>query len=585
MKKKNWFGLVLSFAAPCKGKLILSTCLQIIRVAAGLIPYLAVYRIIQMFFNETASTKGVFLWTGVCLLGYALMLIFHGISTTLSHESAYTILEGLRRKMTDKLMKAPLGTVINQPIGQLKNQIIDRVETIERPIAHLIPEILPAMLLPMSIFIYIITIDWRMALASLLTIPIALIAYAFVLRTFNKKYEDYMNANNHVNSVIVEYVEGIQVIKAFNQSASSYEKFEQAVKMFLDYTLDWYRNTWKPMNFGAAVLPSTLLGTLPVGLVLFAQGSLQPADLVICIILSLGMITPLTTFANYTNEIKSIQYAVMEAEAILELKELSDASQPAKVKDYSIELKDVAFSYNDQGKMVLEGLNLLIPEKSFTALVGPSGGGKSTIARLIARFWDVTEGSISIGGVNIKDIPLEQLSDLVSFVTQDNFLFDCSILENIRLGNPKASDEDVYAAARAACCDEFVNQLERGYHTTAGEAGGRLSGGERQRIAIARAILKNAPIVILDEATAFTDPQNEDKIQRSIAELTKGKTLLVIAHRLSTIKNANQIVVLDQGKAEAVGTHEALLQSNRLYKTMWEAHINAKGWSANKGVL
>ena len=217
--------------------------------------------------------------------------------------------------------------------------------------------------------------------------------------------------------------------------------------------------------------------------------------------------------------------------------------------------------------------------------MGPSGGGKSTIARLIARFWDVTEGSISIGGVNIKDIPLEQLSDLVSFVTQDNFLFDCSILENIRLGNPKASDEDVYAAARAACCDEFVNQLERGYHTTAGEAGGRLSGGERQRIAIARAILKNAPIVILDEATAFTDPQNEDKIQRSIAELTKGKTLLVIAHRLSTIKNANQIVVLDQGKAEAVGTHEALLQSNRLYKTMWEAHINAKGWSANKGVL
>ena len=585
MKKKNWFGLVLSFAAPCKGKLILSTCLQIISVAAGLIPYLAVYRIIQMFFNETASTKGVFLWTGVCLLGYALMLIFHGISTTLSHESAYTILEGLRRKMTDKLMKAPLGTVINQPIGQLKNQIIDRVETIERPIAHLIPEILPAMLLPMSIFIYIITIDWRMALASLLTIPIALIAYAFVLRTFNKKYEAYMNANNHVNSLIVEYVEGIQVIKAFNQSASSYEKFEQAVKMFLDYTLDWYRNTWKPMNFGAAVLPSTLLGTLPVGLVLFAQGSLQPADLVICIILSLGMITPLTTFANYTNEIKSIQYAVMEAEAILELKELLDASQPAKVKDYSIELKDVAFSYNDQGKMVLEGLNLLIPEKSFTALVGPSGGGKSTIARLIARFWDVTEGSISIGGVNIRDIPLEQLSDLVSFVTQDNFLFDCSILENIRLGNPKASDEDVYAAARAACCDEFVNQLERGYHTTAGEAGGRLSGGERQRIAIARAILKNAPIVILDEATAFTDPQNEDKIQRSIAELTKGKTLLVIAHRLSTIKNANQIVVLDQGKAEAVGTHEALLQSNRLYKTMWEAHINAKGWSANKGVL
>lgn len=585
MKKKNWIGLVLSFAAPCKGKLILSTCFQIISVASGLVPYLGVYHIIQMFFDDTASIHGVLQWSGVCLLGYALMLIFHGVSTTLSHESAYTILEGLRRKMADKLMRAPLGSVVNQPIGQLKNQIVDRVETVERPIAHLIPEILPALLLPLCIFIYIITIDWRMALASLLTVPIALISYAFVLRTFNQKYNAYMNANNYVNSVIVEYVEGIQVIKAFNQSASSYEKFEQAVKMFLDYTLDWYRNTWKPMNFGAAVLPSTLLGTLPIGLILFAQGSLQPAELVICIILSLGMITPLTTFANYTNEIKSIQYAVMEAETILEMEELPEADKPVEIKDHSIELKDVVFSYDPQGKKVLEKLNLMIPEKNFTALVGPSGGGKSTIARLIARFWDVTEGSISIGGVNIREIPLEQLSDLVSFVTQDNFLFDCSILENIRLGNPKASDAEVYEAARAACCDEFVNRLERGYHTTAGEAGGRLSGGERQRIAIARAILKNAPIVILDEATAFTDPQNEDKIQRSIAELTKGKTLLVIAHRLSTIKNANQIVVLDHGQAEAVGTHTELLQSNRLYKTMWEAHINAKGWSANKGVL
>lgn len=585
MKKKNWFGLVLSFAAPCKGKLILSTCFQIISVASGLIPYLSVYRIIQMFFDGTASSQGVLRWSGACLLGYALMLIFHGISTTLSHESAYTILEGLRRKMADKLMKAPLGSVADRPIGQLKNQIVDRVETIERPIAHLIPEMLPALLLPLCIFIYIITIDWRMALAALLTVPIALIAYAFVLRTFSQKYDAYMNANDHVNSVIVEYVEGIQVIKTFNQSASSYEKFEQAVQMFLDYTLDWYRNTWKPMNFGAAVLPSTLLGTLPIGLALFAQGALQPAELVICIILSLGMITPLTTFAAYTNEIKSIQYAVMEAEAVLELKELPDAGKPAKIKDYSIELKDVAFSYDSQGRKVLEGLNLTIPEKSFTALVGPSGGGKSTIARLIARFWDVTEGSISIGGVDIRDIPLGQLSDLVSFVTQDNFLFDCSILENIRLGNPMASDEEVYAAARAACCDEFIGQLEHGCHTTAGEAGGRLSGGERQRIAIARAILKNAPIVILDEATAFTDPQNEDKIQRSIAELTKGKTLLIIAHRLSTIKNADQIVVLNRGRAEAAGTHEELLQSGQLYKTMWEAHINAKGWSANKGVL
>lgn len=584
MKNNHWLGVVLKFAAPCKGKLIVSTIFQIISVAAGLVPYIGVYKIISLFFEGIATSQEIFFWAGVCLSGYVIMLFLHGISTTLSHISAYTILEGLRKQMAKKIMRVPLGNVINQPIGNLKNQIVDKVETIERPIAHLIPEMLPTILLPLCIFIYIISIDWRMALAALITIPIALVSYTFVLRTFNQKYDAYMQANNYVNSVIVEYVEGIQVIKAFNQSASSYEKFENAVKMFLEYTLDWYRNTWKPMNFGAAVLPSTLLGTLPVGLLLFVKGTLQPAELVICIILSLGMITPLTTFTVYTNELKSIQYAVVGAESLLQMQELSNATQPIELKDYSIDLKKVSFSYDGTEKKVLENLNLTIPEGSFTALVGPSGGGKSTIARLIARFWDINTGSISIGGTDIRNIPLDQLSDMVSFVTQDNFLFDCSILENIRLGNPEADDDEVYAASKAACCDEFIVNLERGYDTTAGEAGGHLSGGERQRIAIARAILKNAPIVILDEATAFTDPQNEDKIQRSIAALTKGKTLLVIAHRLSTIKNADQIVVLNQGRAEAIGTHQTLLEKCPLYKKMWNAHINAKEWAVNKEV-
>lgn len=237
----------------------------------------------------------------------------------------------------------------------------------------------------------------------------------------------------------------------------------------------------------------------------------------------------------------------------------------------------------ESGKQVLSHINLKIPEGKFTALVGPSGGGKSTIARLIARFWDVNDGKITIGGVDIRSMPLAQLADIVSFVTQDNFLFNCSIKENIRLGNPDATDEEVYAAAKAACCDEFIQKLDNGYDTMAGDAGNRLSGGEKQRISIARMILKNAPIVILDEATAFTDQENEEKIQQSIAALTKGKTLLVIAHRLSTIKNADQIIVLQNGQVENTGTHQQLLDGDSLYRDMWEAHIGAQNWSAGSG--
>ena len=262
--------------------------------------------------------------------------------------------------------------------------------------------------------------------------------------------------------------------------------------------------------------------------------------------------------------------------------ELPEPAERAEVAHTDVELKRVRFSYTgDEKDEVLHGVDLKLPEGSFTALVGPSGGGKSTVAKLIARFWDVTSGSITIGGVNVKDMPLSQLSEYVSFVTQDNFLFACSLLENIRLGNPNASDEEVKAAARAAQCEEFISRLPQGYDTPAGEAGKRLSGGEKQRIAIARMMLKNAPIVILDEATAFTDPENEDKIQQSIAALTRGKTLLVIAHRLSTIRNADNIVVLKNGAILAQGTQEELLRSCPLYHDMWQAHIGAKDWAVS----
>ena len=509
----------------------------------------------------------VWRWCWIGLGAYAIRFLFYGVSTSLSHISAYTILENIRLALAQRLMKAPLGTVIGESVGKLKSVLVDRVETIELPLAHMIPECISNLLLPVAVFVYLLCIDWRMALAMLATLPFVLIAFAMMMKNFNKLYADYMESSNYVNGVIVEYVEGIEVIKAFNQSSSSYEKFTKAVKFFKDYTLKWYQSSWKVMNFVSAVLPSTFLGTLPIGMYLYWNGSLTPQDLAMSLILSLGIVGPLMNFTTYVNETKAIEYAVHDVDELLHVKELPETGKPVDMHSKDIQLQDVSFSYDkESGKQVLSHINLKIPEGNFTALVGPSGGGKSTIARLIARFWDVNDGKITIGGVDIRSMPLAQLADIVSFVTQDNFLFNCSIKENIRLGNPDATDEEVYAAAKAACCDEFIQKLDNGYDTMAGDAGNRLSGGEKQRISIARMILKNAPIVILDEATAFTDQENEEKIQQSIAALTKGKTLLVIAHRLSTIKNADQIIVLQNGQVENTGTHQQLLDGDSLYR-------------------
>ena len=582
-QKDNWVKILFSFAAPCKGKMALSVFCAILSVAGGFIPFWAVYEILLAFINQNVTLNGILIWCLVGAAGYLLRVACHGISTILAHISAYTILEGIRLKIADRLMKAPLGEVMGRRIGYLKNIIMDKVEDLEPPLAHMIPELTSNLLLPVAIFIWMLVIDWRMGLAVLISPVLAMIPMFFLMRNYNSQYAAYMEANNHVNNIIIEYVEGIEVVKAFNQSTSSYEKFVNAVQSFKEFTLAWFKSTWKSMNLMMAIMPTTLLGVLPVGLLLVQNGSISPAELAMGIILSLSIVGPLMKATTFINEAKSMEYAVEAANELLNLPVLPDSGKIVSIPHNDIALKHVTFSYDgSEQNEVLHDVNLELPEGSFTALVGPSGGGKSTIARLIARFWDVTGGSITIGGKNVKELSIRQLSELVSFVTQDNFLFNCSLKENIRLGNPNATDEEVYAAAKAACCDEFIVRLDKGYDTPAGDAGKRLSGGEKQRIAIARAILKNAPIVILDEATAFTDPQNEDKIQKSIMALSKGKTLLVIAHRLSTIQNADQIVVLKKGRIVDCGKQEELLKRCPLYADMWKAHIGAKNWSVSE---
>ena len=584
MKERTWLGILLSFAAPCRGKMAASVVLAILSVAGGFVPYLGVYQIIRLFLERQANWEGILFWCGVCLAGYAVKVAGYALSTMLAHVSAYTILEGLRLQAADRLMGAPLGEVDSRPIGAMKSTIVDRIEDIEPPLAHMIPELSSNILLPLVVVVAMFAIDWRMGLALLVTIPVALIPMAFGMRTYNKNYAAYMAANAHVNSVIVEYVEGIQVVKAFSQGERSYQKFAQAVSSFREFTMDWYRCTWASMNLCLSILPTTLLGTLPAGIALYQAGVLDPAQVTLCLMMALGIVTPLMSATAFINSMKSMQFAVKDTRELLDLPQLSQSEQDAPLEGCSIQLKDVSFSYGgSDGKDVLHHLDLTIPQGKFTALVGPSGGGKSTIARLMARFWDVTGGSITLGGRDIRALPLKQLSREISFVTQDNFLFDCSLKENIRLGRPGASDEEVFAAARAAQCEEFIGRLEHGWDTAAGDAGKQLSGGERQRIAIARAILKDAPIVILDEATAFTDPENEDKIQRSIMALSKGKTLLVIAHRLSTIQNADQIVVLEKGQIVDRGTQRELLSRCPLYQALWAAHVGAQTWAVTSG--
>lgn len=584
MKERTWLGILLSFAAPCRGKMATSVVLAILSVAGGFVPYLGVYQIIRLFLERQANWEDILFWCGVCLAGYAVKVAGYALSTMLAHVSAYTILEGLRLQAADRLMGAPLGEVESRPIGAMKSTIVDRIEDIEPPLAHMIPELSSNVLLPLVVVVAMFSIDWRMGLALLVTIPLALIPMALGMRSYNKNYAAYMEANAQVNSVIVEYVEGIQVVKAFSQGERSYQKFAQAVSSFKAFTMDWYRCTWASMNLCLSILPTTLLGTLPMGIYLYQTGVLHPAQVTLCLMMALGIVAPLMSATAFINSMKSMQFAVKDTRELLNLPQLSQVKQDAPLDDCNIQLKDVSFSYGgSDGKEVLRHLNLTIPQGKFTALVGPSGGGKSTIARLAARFWDVTGGSITLGGRDIRELPLKQLSREISFVTQDNFLFDCSLKENIRLGRPGASDEEVFAAARAAQCEEFIGRLEHGWDTTAGDAGKQLSGGERQRIAIARAILKDAPIVILDEATAFTDPENENKIQRSIMALSKGKTLLVIAHRLSTIQNADQIVVLEKGQIVDRGTQGELLSRCPLYQALWAAHIGAQTWAVTSG--
>ena len=572
--KKGTIQRLREFAKPCKGLLASSVVLAALAAFFGIIPYAAVSQIISNLMRGQIQPGRIMPLVLLALFGYLASLWLSTYSTIRSHRAAFTILAHIRKAITAKLARMPMGTILDTPSGKYKSMLVDTVEKLELPLAHMVPELTANTLIPVLMLIYLFLLDWRIALISLATVPIGLLCYMGMMKDYEARYARVLSANKNMDAAMVEYINGIQVIKTFRQDGDSYRKYAAAVTESERSKSDWFRKTNGFYVAGMAVMPSCLLGVLPLGSWLYINGRIDADALISCIILALGLVKPLIQALRYTDSLAMVDATVQEIGKLLDLKEMNRPQKSVSLPNHEIAFQNVSFRYHETE--VLHQLSFSCAEGAMTAIVGPSGSGKSTIARLIASFWEAESGCVTLGGVDMRKIPLSQAMNAVSYVSQDNFLFHLSIRENIRFGNPSATDEEVERAAQKASCHDFILSLPRGYDTLAGDGGSHLSGGERQRIAIARAILKNSPVVVLDEATAFADPENEAVIQSSISQLVAGKTLIVIAHRLSTITAADTIFVLNEGAVAAQGTHQELLAESPLYQALWQAHIGTK---------
>ena len=574
-KQKSPIAVLLGLASDSKGKFIESVIFAVIGVLSGVITYFIGARIIVALVNGEKNMNYYLLLCLLALIAYILKVLFANLSTTISHGATYKTLKTIRLKMISKLSRMPMGTLMETPSGQMTDTIVDRVEGLETTLAHLVPEMTANLLVPICLIIYLFVLDWRMALLTLAVLPIGMCFMGIMGKSYPAKFKESVRINKHMTDTVVEYVNGIEVIKAFNQSTNSYKKYEDAVVNNASYYYNWMKSCQLPMSAYTAICPSTLITVLPIGCIFFMNGSLSTEKFITIMIISMSIVGPILAVSNFVDGIAAMGTVVGTITDILDGEELIRPEKSAQMNGTDISLKNVTFGYNEE-KQVLKGIDLDIPAGSVTAFVGPSGSGKSTISKLIAGFWDVSGGEITIGGRNIKELSQADIADSIAYVAQDNYLFDDTVRNNIRMGRMSATDEEVEAVAKASGCDEFIRKLENGYDTVVGGAGGHLSGGERQRVAIARAMLRNAPIIILDEATAYTDPENEAVIQEAVSKLVKGKTLIVIAHRLSTIVDSDNIVVVKDGKINSQGTHEELLNKSELYRQMWQAHIGAK---------
>ena len=574
-KEKSTFDWIFSFAGQKKSGYITSVILAVIGAAFQILPFFVMAQVIGKLLAGNKDLAGYLIDCAVMALIWLLRVLLHSLSTAQSHKATFAVLGNIRKQGLEKLSRMPLGDVQARGSGELKNILVERVDSIEPTLAHVIPEMSSNAVAVLATFMYLLVLDWRMALVSLITFPLGMVFFMLMMAGYDKNYARTVAATNTLNDTAVEYIGGIEVIKVFGKVKSSYEKFAAAAKECARSYIDWMNKSNFYFTFAMNIMPATLLTVLPIGGLLLKNGTLSPEKFVLIVILSMGLITPIIGCMKFTDDLAKVGSIIAQVTNILTAPELSRPETDAETPQGStVALHNVYFGYNDTE--VLHGIDLTFREGTVNALVGPSGSGKSTIAKLVASFWDVNSGAITVGGADIRKISAEHYHRLVAYVSQDNFLFDTTVRENIRMGRPDAADADVEQAAKDCGCYDFIMGLENGFDTVVGSGGGHLSGGECQRISIARAMLKNAPIVILDEATAYTDPENEAVIQESVARLVRGKTLIVIAHRLSTIADADQIAVVNDGRIEAAGTQAELLQPCPLYRALWDAHISSR---------
>ncbi|WP_025027587.1 ABC transporter ATP-binding protein [Caldalkalibacillus mannanilyticus] len=557
-----------------------------------LVPYLSIYFILAELLQHAKSPleadgASMLRWSFMALGGFVSGLIALYISLMCSHVAAFRILFDLRVKLAEHISHLPLGFLTKTSTGAVKKTVDQNVEKIENFVAHQFPDLIGAMVTGLVMFIVMLSLNVWLAIASILPLIIGLIAqFTFMSKQktngYMKRYHDALEA---MNASTVQYIRGMPAIKAFNQTVHSFRQFQQTLLDYREYCLYITAQFQTRFILFKTMLASIIIFSLPVGIYFLSidSGNLLFAQtLLFFLLMAPAMATPMTKLLSLSRSLTDIIEGVKRIDEILLTKPLPEARARTLPNSYEITFENVTFSYGSDKQSALQDVSFRAEKGQITALVGPSGSGKSTIATLIPRFYDVSSGRILIGGVDIRHIQQDDLMNLVSFVFQDTVLFYDSIYENIWIGNPKATKEEIVMAAKAAQCHTFIEKLPNGYDTLIGEGGIHLSGGEEQRLAVARAILKDAPILILDEATAYADPENEHAMHQALSELMKGKTVLVIAHRMPSIRTADLIVVINEGKLLEQGTHEILMHQDGLYRKLWDLYVDTSSWALSK---